>query len=101
MYTMPDQTNPPLTKSFDLLFRGVEITTGSQRIHDYSQLVEGIRSRGLDPANYEGYLEAFKHGMPPHGGMGMGIERLVKQMLDLANIKEATLFPRDRRRLTP
>ena len=64
-------------------------------------LVESIRSRGLDPANYEGYLEAFKHGMPPHGGMGMGIERLVKQMLGLANIKEATLFPRDRRRLTP
>ena len=72
-----------------------------QWIHNYEQLVASIRSRGLDPANYEGYLEAFKHGMPPHGGMGMGIERLIKQMLGLANIKEATLFPRDRRRLTP
>ena len=101
MYTMPDEHSPPLTRSFDLLFRGVEITTGSQRIHDYQQLVESIRLRRLDPGDYEGYLAVFKHGMPPHGGMGMGIERLLKQMLGLANIKEASLFPRDRSRLTP
>jgi nondiscriminating aspartyl-tRNA synthetase len=101
VYAMPNLAEPPLTRSFDLLFRGVEITTGGQRIHEYGQLVESIRSRGLDPAGYEGYLEAFKHGMCPHGGMGMGIERLLMQMLGLANIKEACLFPRDRNRLTP
>jgi nondiscriminating aspartyl-tRNA synthetase len=101
MYAMPDEANPPLTHSFDLLFRGVEITTGGQRIHDYRQLVDSIRRRGLDPADYEGYLAAFKHGMPPHGGMGMGIERLTMQMLGLGNIREACLFPRDRGRLTP
>jgi nondiscriminating aspartyl-tRNA synthetase len=101
MYTMPKLDEPPLTRSFDLLFRGVEITTGGQRIHGHEQLVESIRARGLDPADYEGYLETFKHGMCPHGGMGMGIERLVMQMLGLQSIKEATLFPRDRYRLTP
>jgi nondiscriminating aspartyl-tRNA synthetase len=90
-----------LTRSFDLLFRGVEITTGGQRIHDYEQLLESIRSRGLVPADFGGYLEAFKHGMPPHGGMGMGVERLLKQMLHLSNVREACAFPRDRYRLTP
>ena len=101
MYAMPDSDAPPLTHSFDLLMGGVEITTGGQRIHDHAQLVESIRARGLDPADYEDYLAAFRHGMPPHGGMGMGIERLIKQMLGLANVKEASLFPRDRNRLTP
>jgi nondiscriminating aspartyl-tRNA synthetase len=101
MYTMPDKKDPPLTHSFDLLFRGVEITTGSQRIHQYEPLVESIRSRGLDPADYEGYLEAFRHGMPPHGGMATGIERLLKQMMNLSNVKEASAFPRDRYRLLP
>lgn len=101
VYTMPDAAHPPLTHSFDLLFRGVEITTGGQRIHQHAQLTQSMESRGLDPANYEGYLEAFRHGMPPHGGMGMGIERLLKQMLNLDNIKQASAFPRDRYRLTP
>ncbi len=101
MYTMPDSENPPLTHSFDLLMGGVEITTGGQRIHDYAQLVESIRSRGLNPADYEGYLETFRCGMCPHGGMGMGIERLMMQMLHLDNVKQASLFPRDRNRLTP
>lgn len=100
-YTMPDLSAPPLTRSFDLLFRGVEITTGGQRIHDHGQLVESIRARGLDPTDFAPYLEAFKHGMCPHGGMGMGIERLVKQMLRLDNVREASLFPRDRSRLRP
>jgi len=98
---MPNLDAPPLTRSFDLLFRGVEITTGGQRIHDYAQLVESIRSRGLDPCDFEGYLAAFKYGMCPHGGMGMGVERLIVQMLGLANVKEASAFPRDRYRLTP
>jgi nondiscriminating aspartyl-tRNA synthetase len=101
MYTMPDSQNPPLTHSFDLLMGGVEITTGGQRIHEYDQLAESIRSRGLEPADYEGYLETFRCGMCPHGGMGMGIERLTMQMLHLDNVKQASLFPRDRRRLTP
>ena len=80
---------------------GVEITTGGQRIHDYEQLVDNIRTWGLDPRDFEGYLAAFKHGMCPHGGMGMGIERLLKQLLGLANIRQACAFPRDRRRLVP
>jgi aspartyl-tRNA synthetase len=98
---MPSSEDPSLTRSFDLLYKGVEITTGGQRIHRYDQLVESFRKRGLNPGDVEGYLEAFRHGMPPHGGMGMGLERLTKQMLNLANIKEACLFPRDRNRLTP
>ena len=101
VYTMPNLDAPPLTHSFDLLFRGVEITTGGQRIHDYAQLVDSIRSRGLDPNDFEGYLAAFRHGMCPHGGMGMGVERLIVQMLGLANVREACAFPRDRYRLTP
>jgi nondiscriminating aspartyl-tRNA synthetase len=101
VYTMPSNENPSLTRSFDLLYNGVEITTGGQRIHRYDQLVESFRRRGLSPADVEGYLECFRHGMPPHGGMGMGLERLTKQMLGLTNIKEACLFPRDRNRLTP
>jgi nondiscriminating aspartyl-tRNA synthetase len=101
VYTMPDLAHLPLTRSFDLLFRGVEITTGGQRIHEYEQLVGSLRSRGLNIADCEGYLEAFRCGMPPHGGMGMGIERLIKQMLGLSNIKEACAFPRDRYRLVP
>ena len=79
----------------------MEITTGGQRIHDYRQLVGSIEAHGLDPADYGGYLEAFKHGMPPHGGMGMGIERLTMSLLGLGNVREAALFPRDRYRLTP
>ena len=101
MYTMPDADEPPLTRSFDLLFRGVEITTGGQRIHDYGQLVESVRSRGLEPDDFEGYLEAFKHGICPHGGMGMGIERLLMQVLGLSNVRQASAFPRDRYRLVP
>jgi nondiscriminating aspartyl-tRNA synthetase len=98
---MPHATDPLRSASFDLLYNGVEVVTGGQRIHRYEQLVEAMRARGLNPGSYEGYLAAFKHGMPPHGGMGMGLERLTKQMLGLANVKEACLFPRDRSRLTP
>ena len=101
VYTMPSREDPSLTRSFDLLYKGVEITTGGQRIHRYDQLVESFRKRGLNPADVEGYLECFRHGMPPHGGMGMGMERLLKQMLGLANVREACAFPRDRYRLTP
>ncbi|MCS6936554.1 MAG: aspartate--tRNA(Asn) ligase [Candidatus Bipolaricaulota bacterium] len=101
MYAMPDPQNPHLTRSFDLLYKGLEITTGGQRIHQYPMLVESIRGRGLDPANFEFYLEVFKSGMPPHGGFAIGAERLTMQLLNLSNVREASLFPRDRSRLTP
>ena len=100
-YAMPRADDPSASRSFDLLYRGLEITTGGQRIHNYQELVAALRRRGIDPAGCEGYLAAFRHGMPPHGGMGMGLERLTKQLLGLANVKEACLFPRDRRRLAP
>jgi nondiscriminating aspartyl-tRNA synthetase len=101
MYAMPDDTDPELTRSFDLLYKGLEITTGGQRIHQYEMLVESIRGRGLDPNAFEFYLEVFKYGMPPHGGFAIGAERLTMQLLGLANVREACFFPRDRTRLTP
>jgi nondiscriminating aspartyl-tRNA synthetase len=99
MYTMEDQNDPGYTNGFDLLFRGVEITTGGQRRHNYQNLIDGIRMKGLDPEQFSYYLQAFKYGMPPHGGWGMGLERLTAKFLGLANVKEATLFPRDINRI--
>jgi aspartyl/asparaginyl-tRNA synthetase len=99
MYTYEDPNDPGYTCSFDLLFRGVEITTGGQRRHDYDNLVEGIKMKGLEPEKFSYYLQAFKYGMPPHGGWGMGLERLTQKMLSLGNVKEATLFPRDINRI--
>jgi len=99
MYTMPDPDNPEETLSFDLLFRGAEIVTGGQRIHDYKMLVENMKKFKLDPKDFEFYLMAFKYGMPPHGGIGMGLERVTWLLLGLDNIKQATLFPRDRVRI--
>jgi len=99
MYTMEDESDKGFTKSFDLLFRGVEITTGGQRRHDYESLIEGIKSKNLDPEKFAYYLQAFKYGMPPHGGWGMGLERLTAKFLNLQNVKEATLFPRDINRI--
>lgn len=98
-YTMEDPEDPGFTKSFDLLFRGVEILSGSQRVHDYDMLVEKMRSKGLDPDKFSFYLMAFKYGLPPHGGIGMGLERLTQKYLGLDNVKEATLFPRDMNRI--
>jgi len=98
-YTMEDEADPGFTKSFDLLFRGVEITTGGQREHDYDQLMKKLHLKNLDPLNFMFYLQAFKYGMPPHGGWGMGLERLTQKMLGLENVKEATLFPRDMNRI--
>ncbi len=100
-YTMWDPLDPEYTFGFDLLFRGLEVTTGSQRIHDYNMLVENIRHFGLKPENYDFYLEIFKYAVPPHGGLAIGAERLTQQFLGLANVREASLFPRDRFRLTP
>ncbi len=87
--------------SFDLDCRGQEISSGGQREHRYDVLVERMRKKGLDPEDFEFYLEAFRYGMPPHGGWGIGIERLLVKMLDLPNIREAILFPRDPSRLAP
>lgn len=98
-YTYEDENDKGSTKSFDLLFRGVEITTGGQRRHDYDNLVEGAREKGLDPERFAFYAQAFKYGMPPHGGWGMGLERLTQKFLNLGNVKEATLFPRDINRI--
>jgi len=101
VYAMPDPDNPGLTRSFDLLFRGLEVTTGGQRIHQYHKLVANMQKFGLDPEKFEFYLDIFKYGMPPHGGLAIGAERLTMQICGLANIREASLFPRDRDRLVP
>jgi nondiscriminating aspartyl-tRNA synthetase len=100
-YALPDPAAPDVTLSFDLLFRGLEVTTGGMRVHDHAQLLRRMSERGLDPAPFAGYLEAFACGMPPHGGFAIGLERLTAQLLGLSNVRQATLFPRDRRRLTP
>ncbi len=89
------------TRGFDLLFRGLEITSGGQRIHHYEVLVEQLRKKGHDPAQFAGYLEVFKFGMPPHGGFAIGAERLTQKLLGLPNVRYARAFPRDRHRLTP
>jgi nondiscriminating aspartyl-tRNA synthetase len=99
MYTMP--CGEEETHSFDLLFRGLEITTGGQRIHNYNMLIDNIRYKGLKPENYEGYTDTFKYGMPPHGGLAIGLERITAQLLNLTNVRETSLFPRDRTRLAP
>lgn len=98
-YTFPDPENPEYTLSFDLLFRGLEIVTGGQRIHDYKMLLKNMKKFGLDPKNFKYYLQAFKYGMPPEGGFAIGAERLTKQILDLRNIREASLFVRDLQRI--
>lgn len=99
-YAMPSE-DPQFTESFDLLFRGVEIATGGQRIHNYQKLVASVKKHKLKPEDFEHYLDIFKYGMPPHGGWGLGSERIVQQLLGLKSIKEALLFPRDVKRLTP
>lgn len=99
MYTYEDENDQGYAKGFDLLFRGIEVTTGGQRIHDYDKLVAAIKAKGLDPEKFTYYLQAFKYGMPPHGGFGMGLERLTAKLLGLENVKEATLFPRDLNRI--
>ncbi|NLA38219.1 MAG: aspartate--tRNA(Asn) ligase [Methanomicrobiales archaeon] len=100
-YAMPYPDRPELCKAFDMMHPRMELSSGAQRVHDHDLLVERIRAKGLAPEAFEFYLKAFRYGMPPHAGWGLGIERLVMTMLDLGNIREAVLFPRDRHRLTP
>ncbi len=101
MYTMIDPENPEFTYSFDLLFKGLEITSGAQREHRYEELIQNMKNKGLNPADFEDYLMAFRFGLPPHGGFGIGLERLTAQCLDILNVRETTLLPRDLDRLTP
>lgn len=98
-YTMPDPQNPELSLSFDLLFRGVEISSGSQRIHEYQNLLAALNERGMNPENFKLYLQAFEYGMPPEGGFSFGLERITMHMLNLGNVREASLFPRDMERI--
>lgn len=100
-YAMDDPQNSEETLSFDLLFRGMEITTGGQRIHEYDAQLKKIIERGMDPEAFESYLMMHKYGMPPHGGLGMGLERLTCKLLDKENVRYTTLFPRDINRLLP
>ena len=100
-YVMDDPADSRYTLSFDLLFRGIEVTTGGQRIHDYAAQVAKMKARGMDPAEFESYLMIHKHGMPPHGGLGIGLERLTMQLCGLENVRSASLFPRDLSRLEP
>ncbi len=98
-YTYEDPSEAPYSRGFDLLFRGLEINSGAQRVHHYEELVARITERGMNPDNFQFYLQAFKYGMPPHGGCSTGLERLTMKMLQLENVKEATLFPRDINRI--
>ena len=100
-YTHPQPGDERWSNSFDLLFRGQELVTGGQRLHRHQDYLAAIRARGEDPAAYADYLEAFAHGMPPHGGFAIGLERWTGRLTQAENIREVTLFPRDRHRLTP
>jgi len=100
-YTHAQPDDPRWSNSFDLLFRGLELVTGGQRLHRPSAYDAAIRARGEDPASYAAYLQAFEHGMPPHGGFAIGLERWTGRLVRAANVREVTLFPRDLNRLAP
>lgn len=100
-YTAPMPGHPTASNSFDLLFRGQELVTGGQRLHRYTDYLAALAERGLSPEPFAGYLETFRYGMPPHGGFAIGLERLLMQLFEVANIREVTLFPRDMNRLAP
>lgn len=100
-YAMDDKDDPKLALSFDLLFRGLEITTGGQRIHDYQEQIDKLDARGMDKTLFESFTMLHKYGMPPHGGLGIGLERLTMQLLGLGNVRDASMFPRDMTRLEP
>jgi nondiscriminating aspartyl-tRNA synthetase len=100
-YTHPDPEHPGYSRGFDLLFRGIELVSGSQRLHRYEDYLAALAERGQSPEPLAGYLEVFKYGMPPHGGFAIGLERWVGQIVGAQNIRETTLFPRDLHRLTP
>jgi len=100
-YTMPNQTDPRYTNSYDLILRGEEISSGAQRIHDSQMLEKNAKDFGVDPKSIQDYIDAFKYGAPPHAGCGVGLERIVMLFLGLSNIRKTSMFPRDPSRLTP
>ncbi|MFY1616896.1 aspartate--tRNA(Asn) ligase [Micromonospora sp. WMMD736] len=100
-YTHPDPARPAYSNGFDLLFRGVELVTGGQRLHRHADYLAALAARGEPVEPYAGYLDAFRHGMPPHGGFAIGLERFVARLVGAANVREVTAFPRDLHRLTP
>jgi aspartyl-tRNA synthetase len=100
-YAMPYENDPTVCKAFDLMHPRMELSSGAQRVHMHDQLVAQIRNKGLDPESFEFYLRPFRYGMPPHAGWGLGADRLIMTMLDLPNVREAVLFPRDMHRLVP
>jgi nondiscriminating aspartyl-tRNA synthetase len=100
-YTHPDPERPEYSNGFDLLFRGLELVTGGQRLHRHGDYLAALAERGEDPAAYAGYLRTFEHGMPPHGGFAIGLERWTARLTGAANIRQTTLFPRDLHRLSP
>jgi nondiscriminating aspartyl-tRNA synthetase len=100
-YTHPDPDRPAWSRSFDLIFRGMELVTGGQRLHNHADYLAALAARGEDPAQYVSYLEVFRHGMPPHGGFAIGLERWTARLTGAANVREVTLFPRDLHRLAP
>ncbi|HET6584639.1 MAG TPA: amino acid--tRNA ligase-related protein, partial [Nannocystaceae bacterium] len=100
-YTHPDPARPARSRSFDVLFRGTELVTGGQRLHRHDELVAAMHRAGLALDPFAGYLEAFRCGMPPHGGFAIGLERLIARLVEAPNIRTTTLFPRDRARCEP
>ena len=100
-YAMDDPTDPTLTLSFDLLMKGLEITSGGQRMHDEADYRRKMEARGMNPDNFRFYLDTFRNGMPPHGGFAIGLERITACFLDIANVKECSMFPRDINRVAP
>jgi nondiscriminating aspartyl-tRNA synthetase/aspartyl/glutamyl-tRNA(Asn/Gln) amidotransferase B subunit len=100
-YAMTSREDPRFAYKFDLLFRGLEITSGGQRIHDYDEQIAKMKAQGLNPDDFRSYLEAHKYGLPPHGGLGIGLERFVMKLLGLSNVRQASMFPRDINRLLP
>lgn len=100
-YAMDDPADHKFTLSFDLLYKGMEITTGGQRIHSYEEQVAKMLARGMNPEDFKNFLMIHKHGMPPHGGLGIGLERFTMKLIDEQNVRETTLFPRDVSRLEP
>jgi nondiscriminating aspartyl-tRNA synthetase len=100
-YAMDDPTDTKFTLSFDLLYKGMEITTGGQRIHDYEEQVAKMVARGMNPEDFTNFLMIHKHGMPKHGGLGIGLERLTMKLLNEHNVRETSMFPRDVSRLEP
>ncbi|MDE1834856.1 MAG: aspartate--tRNA(Asn) ligase, partial [Candidatus Micrarchaeota archaeon] len=100
-YSMPNENDPKLSNSFDLLYKGLEVSSGAQRIHVPSVLINSTKEHGLDPSNFDFYINAFRQGAPPHAGWSLGLERLTMKITGMQNIRECCLFPRDRVRLKP